>query len=122
MKKYLLITLALLLSLIGKAEQIQEGAWIINLDPSTKLLAITYNGKTILKDAYATANSAFSNGVLTTKKSNDTLTVSFTHEDVTDCFGSGKRHDIIYRFSDVMVMTQSFAFYHQHQGQYHDFS
>lgn len=112
MKKILILTLAFSLSLLSYGQEIKEGNWNISMDKSSKLLTIKNNNNTILSDIYATANCAFTNeSALKTKKSTDAMTTGFTSEEVTDCFGIGKKYNFIYRFSDGILMTQSFAFY-----------
>lgn len=112
MKKYFLFMCALGLSLLCHAQQIQEGAWEISLNPDSKLITIKNQGNTILTDIYASANCSFDNSAtLSTMKSTSAMTVGFSKEEVSDCFGTGTRYDYIYRFSNGIVMTQSFSLY-----------
>lgn len=100
------------MALLAQAQEIRHGNWEINRDSSTKLLCIKNNGNTLLKDVYAYASFAFDdNSALTNYKSTDATTTGFGQEELTSCFGTGKKYSYIYRFGNGLVMTQSFEFY-----------
>ena len=112
MKKYILLLLALTFSAMSQAQQAKYGNWEITLDPSTKLLNIKNKGNAFLTDVYASADFAFDGTTaLSTYKSSDAFAIDFSKKDVSTCFGEGQKYSYIYRFSNGLVMTQSFEFY-----------
>lgn len=112
MKKYISLLLVLTLCAAAQAQQIKHGNWEINLDKDTKLLCIKNQANVLLQDAYASASFAFDGtGALTTYKSYDAMAIGYSNEGVSTCFGDGKKYAYIYRFSNGLVMTQTFEFY-----------
>lgn len=112
MKKILTMVVALAFSMMAQAQQIKHGNWEIELNQDTRELSIKNKGNTILQNVYASADFAFDgDDALATYLSTQAFTTGFNTEDVSTCFGSGKRYSYIYRFSNGLVMTQSFEFH-----------
>ena len=105
MKKYLL-SFALIIVLQGHAANLLSGKWNISYDIQSRRMAVTYDGRTLLADAYCEAASGGE-----TLRSYDAVAVSTEEQEVNDCFGTGRELLVSYTMAGGQTLIQTLAVY-----------
>ena len=90
----------------------QEGDWAITVSESTKKMTLAYRDINLLNDVYAasTYNYLGETEEHTVSSLSMDAMPEVGVENVSDCFGEGRRYDFKYPADDV-ILTQSFFFY-----------
>ena len=90
----------------------EEGDWAITVAESTKKMTLTYRDINLLNDVYAASTYNYLGETEEHTVSSLSMDVmpEVGVENVSDCFGEGRRYDFKYAADDV-ILTQSFFFY-----------
>ena len=90
----------------------EEGDWAITVAESTKKMTLTYRDINLLNDVYAASTYNYLGETEEHTVSSLSMDVmpEVGVENVSDCFGDGRRYDFKYAADDV-ILTQSFFFY-----------
>ena len=109
MKKIILTAIGLLAMLTTTdATEMSGGKWSINLDEQSMRLTVSHDGRTVMADAYCEADVAGE-----VMRSHEAKSVSTDWQDVSDCFGDGRRHTVDYVMASGARLIQTFTFYEQ---------
>ncbi|MCD8288853.1 MAG: alpha-galactosidase [Prevotella sp.] len=108
---YLIILILLPILSPIRAQKINEGAWNVVLDESTKTITVSNGGKVIFQDARAEADCAPEGMEMSTLRSTEAADVFFSQDATEDCFGSGRAYVFTYCFDSGIKMMQTLDFY-----------